>query len=198
MPLHVVVLGRSVAVPLLRLHVDEDGALGEIASLLEDSLDREEIVAVDGTEVREAELLEEDVRNEKRLQAGENSAARFLRQLPAGHVLQDLAADVLRTPIRLGGAQRFEHARDGADVRRDAHPVVIQHDDHPRAHVADAVHRLEGHARRERAVANDRDDVVVVALQVAGDSHTLRGGDRGPSVPRSKLIVLRLRSREEA
>ena len=197
-PLHVVVFGRSVAVPLLRLHVDEDRALGEIASLLEDSLDREQIVAVDGPEVREAELLEQDVRNEKRLQAGEDSAARLLRQLPAGHVLEDLAADVLRAPIRLSGAQRFEHARYGAHVRRDAHPVVIQHDDHPRAHVADAVHRFECHTRRERTVADDRDDVVIVALQVARDGHALRGGDRGPSVPRSKLIVLRLRSREEA
>ena len=64
--------------------------------------------------------------------------------------------------------------------------------------MTDAVHGLERHARCQCAVADDRDDVVVIALEVARDGHSLGRGDRSPGVPRAELVVLRLATREEA
>src|SRR5213078_1073101 len=93
-PLHVVVLGGTVAVALLGLDVDEDRAVTEIAGFLEHALYREEVVTIDRPKVREAELLEEDVGDEERLQAREDPAAGLLGQLAAGHVLEDLPSDV--------------------------------------------------------------------------------------------------------
>jgi len=197
-PFHIVVFGGSVAVAFLRLHVDEDRPVAEVASLLEDPLHREEIVTVDRAEVREPELLEEDVGDEERLQACEDSPASLLGQLPTGHVLEDLTADLFCAAIGLGRPERFEHARDGADVRRDAHAVVVQHHDHPRAHVADVVHRFVRHPRRESAISDDRDDVVVITLDVARDGHSLGRGDGRSRVPRAKVVVLRLNSGEKA
>jgi hypothetical protein len=104
---------------------------------------------------------------------------------------------MLRPAVWLCRAQRLEHARDRADVRRDAHAVVVQDDDHARPHVTDAVHGLEGHARCQRAVADDRDHMVFVAAQIARDGHALRGGDGSPRVARAELIVLGLAAREE-
>ena len=196
-PLHVVVLSWAVAVTLLSLHVNEDRAVAEIAGLLEDPLDREQVVTVDRAEICEAELLEEDVRDEQCLQAREDSAARLLRKLAPGHVLEDLTSDLFRAPIGLRGAERFEQPRDSAHVRRDAHPIVVQHDDHARAHVTDVVHGFERHARRQGSIADDRHHVVVVALDVARDRHSLGGGDGCPRVSRTELIVLGLASREE-
>jgi len=196
-PFHVVGLRGSVPMTLLRLHVHEDRAVAEVAGLLEKALHREEIVSVDRTEVGEAKLLEEQVRDEQRLEAGEDPASRLFGEIAAGHVVDDLSGDVLRATIRLGSPQSFEHARHRAHVRGDAHAVVVQHDDDPRAHMADVVHRLERHTRGQRAVADDRDDVVVIALEIAGHGHTLRGGQRRPGVARAELVVLGLGAREE-
>ena len=110
MPFHVVVFGRAVAVTLLRLHVNEDRTVAEVAGLFEHALDREEIVTIDRAEIREAELLEQDVRDEERFEAREDPAARLLRELAAGHVLEDLTRDVLGAPVWLGRTERFEHA----------------------------------------------------------------------------------------
>src|SRR5207237_10774546 len=71
-------------------------------------------------------------------------------------------------------------------------------DDHPRAARADVVQRLPGHARGERAVPDDRDHVLVPALQVARDGHALRGRDRRARVSRTELIVLGFGPDEEA
>src|SRR4029077_16789170 len=58
--------------------------------------------------------------------------------------------------------------------------------------------RLPGHPRGERAVADDRDHVLVAAVQVAGHGHALRRGDRRARVTGSELIVLGLAAHEEA
>src|SRR5438105_31973 len=197
-PLHVVLFGRTVAVALLTVDVYEDRAVAEIPGALEKALECEEIVAVDGSEIGEAELLEEQVWDEERLEAVEDAAARLLREVATGHVLQDLTRHVLRRPIRLGGAKRFEHPRDRPDVGGDAHAVVVEDDDHAGAHVTDVVKALERHAGRERAVADDRDDVVILALEITRDGHALRGGDRGPGVSRAELIVFRLGAHQES
>ena len=109
MPLHVVLFGRAITVPLLRVQVHEDRAVAEVPRLLEDALDREQVVTVDGSEVRESELLEQEVGDEECLEAVEDAPARLLGEVASRHVLEDLTRDVLRRPVGLRGAQRLQH-----------------------------------------------------------------------------------------
>ena len=143
------------------MYVHEHRTVAEVPRLLQDALHREEVVPIDRSEIREAELLKEQVRDEEGLEAGEEAPARLLGEVAPRHVVDDLPRYLLRAAVRGRGPERLEHPRDRADVRRDAHPIVVQHHDDACAHVADVVEALEGHAGRERAVADDRDDVVV-------------------------------------
>ena len=67
-------------------------------------------------------------------------------------------------------------------------------------HGAGIVHRLIGHARAHRAVADHGDDVarVLLSLQVAGDGHAEPGGDRGGGMGRAERVVFALRAAGEA
>ena len=181
---------------LLGVHVHEHRTVVEIAGLLQHALERVEIVSVHRTEVGEPELLEQEVRDEDRLQRIEEPAPRLLGEVARGHVIEDGPCDVLQLAVRRRRAYRLEHPRDGADVRRDAHPVVVEDDD-AGLQRADVVQGLPGHPRGECAVADDRDDLLVAALQVARDGHALRRGDRGAGVACAELIVLGLRPDEE-
>ena len=51
------------------------------------------------------------------------------------------------------------------------------------------VQTLEGHARGHGAVADDRDDLVVLLLQAAGRGHAQRGGDGGGAVAGAEGVV---------
>ena len=197
-PLHVVLFGRTVAMTFLAVDVDEDRPIREVARALEHAFDREEVVPVDGSEIGKPKLLEEQVRDEQGLEAVEDASACLFGEVAPGHVIEHLTRDVFRRPVRLGGAQRLEHPRDRADVGRDAHAVVVQHDDQAGPHVPDVVQAFERHARGERAVADDRDDVVILALQVARDGHALGRRDRRPGVAGTELVVLGLVADEES
>ena len=82
--------------------------------------------------------------------------------------------------------------------RRDRHVVVVQHHDQPRMPGAGVVHRLIGHAGAHRAVADHRDDVALLALQVARHRHPQPGRDRGGGMRRAERVVFALRAAGEA
>src|SRR5689334_23234075 len=92
---------------------------------------------------------------------------------------------------------RRQHARQirahGADRRRDRHVVVVEDNDEPRIHRPGIVHRLIGHARAYRAIADDGDDVALLALEVACDRHAEPGRDRGRAVRRAERVVFAFR-----
>ena len=84
--------------------------------------------------------------------------SRPLRQCLCASCLPISRSDVI-------GAARDQPRQIGrhrADRRRDRHVVVVEDDDQARVHRAGIVHRLVGHAGRHRAVADHRDDVVVL------------------------------------
>ena len=57
--------------------------------------------------------------------------------------------------------------------------------------MTDVVDRLVGHAARERAVADDRNDVAVrVDAEVAGDRHAVRVREHGRGVAVLDVVVL--------
>ena len=64
--------------------------------------------------------------------------------------------------------------------------------------VSGLVQGLEGQARRERAVADDRHHVVVVPGQVAGHGHAQGGGDGGGGMAHAEVVVGRLGHAREA
>ena len=84
-----------------------------------------------------------------------------------------------RLVTRVRRTMRAEVLADGADVGRDRHPVVVEHDDDVAVGVPGVVHPLVGEPAGERAVADDGDDLVVLALEVARGGHAERGRHRG-------------------
>jgi hypothetical protein len=76
-----------------------------------------------------------------------------------------------------------------ANGRRDRHVVVVEDHDQPRVHGAGVVHRLIGHARAHGTVADDADDVVLAAGEIARHRHAEPGGNGGRAVRRAERVV---------
>ena len=96
------------------------------------------------------------------------------------------------------GDQPREIVRQPADRRRDRHVVVVEDDDQPVAGGLGVVHRLIGHARGHRAVADHRDRLARLAGQLVGDGEAQRGRDRGRAVRRAERVVFALAALGEA
>jgi hypothetical protein len=64
--------------------------------------------------------------------------------------------------------------------------------------VARLIDRLHRHAAREARIADERRDVVRLALAVARDGHAERGRQRRGGVPRAERVVLRLVAAQKA
>ena len=91
---------------------------------------------------------------------------------------------------RLAGIEPRQVARHRADRRRDRHLVVVQDDEQPFLHVAGVVHRLVGHARRHRAVADHADHVADVgAPRSRATAKPRPGRDRGRGMRRAEGVV---------
>ena len=155
-----------------------------------------EIVPVDRADIVEAEFLEQRA-------AGPEAARELLGQ---PRLLAEIARQVLgellgQSPDAAIGAARDQPGqmrRQRPHRRRDRHVVVVEDDDQARFQVAGIVHRLVGHARRHGAVADDRDDVLVAALEVAGDRHAEARRDRGRGMGGAERVVFALGALGEA
>ncbi len=150
-----------------------------------------DIVAVDRADIEEAELVEQRA-------AGDEAAGIFLHRHGAllehfaRHMLGDAADQLAQPMVAAAGHPAGEIGRQRADRRRDRHVVVVEHHDQARIHRAGIVHGLIGHAGRHRAVADDGDDIVLLALQIAGDRHAEAGGNRGRGMRGAERIVFAL------
>ena len=117
--------------------------------------------------------------------------------------MRQLLRDVLAEFAQLAILPRRQQTRQvivqRPHRRGDRHLVVVQDHDQLRAHRAGIVHRLVGHARRHRAVADHRDHVaVLLALQVAAHRETQARRDRGRGMRRTERIVFTLGALGEA
>ena len=153
-------------------------------------------MAIDRTDIIEAELLEERA-------AGEEAA----RQLfgPAGafedegrHFLGDLLAPLAQAPIGPAREKPRQIGRQRADRGRDGHVVIVEDHDEARVHGACIVHGLIGHARGHGAIADHRDDIVLASLQIARDGHAKARRNRGRGMGGAKGVVFALRALGEA
>ena len=190
----VVFVGRAfsggVAFPLFRddMHQDRPG-LG-VAHVLQDGEQMVEVVAVDRADIVEAELLEHGA-------AGEEGSRIFLGLAGAlpeefRQFLADRFGAVAQGAVGLAGNEAGEIGAHGAGRRGDRHVVVVEDDDEAGVERAGVVHRLVGHAGAHGAVADDRDDVVGGARQIAGHGHAEAGRDRGRGVAGAERVVFAL------
>ena len=192
-------LGRLEALPLHGRHVHHDGPV-RVERVAHRLAHRADVVAVDHADVGQVELLEQEARRPVGLQRLLQDRAEALEALAhpdrqARQRLLDVLARVVELRVQ---PDAVEVAGQSADVRRDRHAVVVQHDHDRQVQPAGVVERLERDAAGQCAVADDRDDLAVLADAAA---HRLleadRVGDRGRGVAGAHDVVLRLEDRAE-
>ena len=132
-----------------------------------------------------------------------SSARRAVRSMPRGNRRAIFAASSRRLRKLPRTQQPRQIGAHRPHRRGDRHVVVVQNHNQPRAQRAGVVHRLIGHPRAHRPVADHRDDVPVIRrparrLQVARHRHAEPGRDRRAAVRRAERVVLALRALGEA
>jgi len=188
--------GRCIALAFLGHDVNQDRTVSHVANILEDGNQVIEVVPVDRTDIVEAEFLEQG-------SAGDHAAGEFFRALRADlhrarQVARDAFSQIAQAPVGVARNQPGEIGAHRADRRGNRHVVVIEDHDQARIHRAGIVHRLIGHARAHRAVADDGDDVVVLTLEIARDREAETGRDGGRGMRGTECVIFALGALGEA
>ena len=184
------------AAALLREDVQQDGVVEGLEEL-EGLNEQRKIVAVDGAEVLQAELLKEDGGPQHAF-GGLFGAAHHFDGGLAAEALDEARGAFVQVLVVLVGDDAVEVAGDGADVAVDGPLVVVEHDDQALGLLGDVVQRLESDAVGEGGVAGHGDHVLVAAGQVAGHGHAQRGRERGAGVARAVAVVLAFGAQHKA
>ncbi len=187
-----IALRRLVAVPLLGEGVHQNRAAPareHLLHVLEGLEHHVHPVALDGPHVAEVQRLEEQARREEDLERLLGLAR------PVEHVAGHGAQELLRPALHGAHHGRRQLARqvgrERADVRVDGHLVVVQHHQEVLLlQVPGVVQRLEGHAGRHGAVADQRDHDAVLAPMQLAPGHAEGGRDRGARVAGTEVVVL--------
>ena len=95
------------------------------------------------------------------------------------------------------GGDAVKVARDGPHVFVYAPFVIVEHHDEALRRSGDVIHRLESGAAGEGGITRNTDDVLVRALEVAGDGKPQRRTQRCAGVTRAIAIVLTLCTQEK-
>jgi hypothetical protein len=152
-------------------------------------------MAVDRPEITQVQRFEQvTAPADKALDAVVDLAGNLAAEVTAhGELAQRLPDVVLQLVIRLGSGDVREIFLQRADIRVDAHTVVIQDDQQVRIRNTRMVHSLEGQARRHRAIADDRHRFAVsLALIFGCHRHAQRSADRSRRMPHTKTVVFTL------
>ena len=180
--------GRGIALALLGHHMHQDRTLHAVAHILQHRDQMIEIVAVDRADIEEAHLLEQRAAHGQaaRIFLG---AARHVEQRARQEALGQPFAQIAEARIGPAGDQPRQIGAHRPHRRGDRHVVVVEDDDQPVLVGAGIVHRLIGHARAHRAVADHGDDIVVAALEIARRRHAQAGRDRGRGMRRAERVI---------
>ncbi len=190
----VLVVDRDVvALSLLSQDMDQDGS-AELLGLGQRVLDRIEVVAVDGAEVLDPEILEHALRSDGVLDALLDRVKSFIRGradvLGAVEPLLDGAQRGLVAGIRTNVGEVVGEAADG---RRVGTPVVVDHDDQPTVLVGgNVVEGLPRHAAGQGTVTDHGDNVVLLAEDRIGLGHAIGVGEARGGVRVFDPVVLGL------
>ena len=153
------------------------------------------VVAVDRSDVAEAEILENHPAEQPGLQRVLHLREEaFDRLADDGHVGKQLLHLDLQAGVEVGGAEMIERFGQSAHARADRHLVVVEDDDEVLLEPAGVVHRLEDRAAGEGAVADDGHDVplFIGPEQIVAAPHSQRGADAASGVTGHEQIVVAL------
>ena len=190
----VVLLGQRVAEALAGDHVHQHRA-AEVAGPAQRVLDGLLVVAVDGPEVLQAQVLEHHLRLEDVLDAlldpVQGLEQRRAEQRRVGQRGLDVVEHLL---VALRHPDRGQVVGQPADGGLVGAAVVVDHDDDPALlGPGDVVQRLPGHAAGQRAVADDRDHAAVgLAADLVGLGQAVGVGQAGRGVRVLDHVVLGL------
>lgn len=141
-------------------------------------------------DIGETEGLEQHARREEGLEAplaAHGVERKFLSDTrDAAQKAQYLAACLAHPAARQRAAQK---ERERADIGRDGHFVVVENHDEPAPHVPGKVQAFKGLPGREGAVADHRDDMVVLAGQITRLGHAQSRGNGGGGMTDPEMVV---------
>ena len=183
-------LGRRVAVPLLGDDMDQARALCHIAHVLQHRDQRIKIVAIDRPDIIEPQFLEQGAAHRHAAGIFVGLVRRLVQRI--GQLARQPPRQIAQGQERPRGDQPRQVGRKTAHRRRNRHVVVVEDHHQPVARGTRVVHRLIGHARRHRPVADHRNPAPRLARQLVGHRKTQRRGNRGGTVRRAERIVLAL------
>src|SRR5262245_34022807 len=142
-----------------------------------------QMMAVDRTNVVEAQFMKQKSRDHKGLH-GVNHVLADLDEArtDARNSEQHRLDFLLKSVIYLTSHDAVQIPRNGANIGRNRHFIVVQDDQQLLLQMARLVDSLERDASGKPSVTDDRHHVVVLMLQVASDSHAQCSGNGSRSV----------------
>ena len=187
-------LGRVVAEALARDRVHDHRPV-EALRLGQHLLHRRTVVAVDRADVLQAEVLEQALWREGVLEALLHGVQRVVRRgTDAGDRVEAPLHLVEQLLVARVGPQAGERRGQATDRRRVGAAVVVDDDDElALLGDRDVVERLPGHPAGQRAVADDGNDVTVLAADRVGLGEAVGVGQGGGGVGVLDDVVLGLR-----
>ena len=183
-------LGGCIALALLGHDMDQDRAVIAIAHIAQDRDQLVEIMAVDRADIAKAHLLEQRAAHGHSAHVFLGPACRFFDPKRLGDALAELADGA----VALRGDQAGEIMAHRADRRGDGHVIVVEDDNQPATDMTGIIHRFIGHAGRHRAIADDRDHIAVLVLEVAPHGKAERGRNGGRGMGRTERVVFAFRA----
>ena len=190
---------RIVAFALLRMHMHHNRIV-QLFRMLQRLNECRDIVTIYRTGIGEAEFLEEGLMVDELLHRILDALTE-LHQIATLRQLLDEVGQIVFGAVVVGiGAETIEMSADSANVRRDAHLVVVQYHDQWCIDIAGVVQCLIGHAAGEGTIADDSDRVAAfrLRLELLGDTHSESRRDTGAGVTGTEGIVLALIAAEKA
>src|SRR5262245_50325105 len=148
-------------------------------------------MSIDWPVITQAELLENDTRDEQAF----NALLHFMRKFRnrfARNGLDEMPRFVVQVRECRAGHDRVEIVCDRADVFRYRPFIVIEHNDEAFCVRFDVIERFVANSARESSVARYDDDVLVTAPQVAPDGHAECCGKRRSCVAGAIAIMFAL------
>ena len=167
-------LGQLVALSLAGDYVQEARA-AQLLQVLQGRHERIEIVAVDGADVVEAEFLEQRAGRQEPLDVLLDAIGEFEQRRGDR---QDLFTGAAGGIERVAGEDAGQILVERTHRVRDRHVVVVENDEHVGVGDAGIVHGLKSLSSGHGAIADDGDRAPVFALELGGECHAQRGGDR--------------------
>ncbi len=183
-----VLLGGLVALALLGLDVQQLRPLeiAHVAQGFDQSLD---VVAVDGTYVVEAELLEQGAGHHHSLEVFLGPLGQLLDRRQAG---QHLLATLADGGVELAGHDAGQVVVQCPDILGDGHLVVVEHHQHVLVNIAGVIERLERHAGGDGAIADHRHHLAPQPFALGRHGHAERRTDGGAGVTDGEHVILAL------